>query len=163
MWALARDSSALDLNSPYHYLTLSHAFPDTCLVAKSGAAVVGFVTGLRPPQAPDTLFIWQITVSHAHRKQGVAHEMLRALLSRLVDDGVSHLEATVTPSNVASQRMFRSFAERLRAPCEESLLFPSDLFPGGTHEEERLLRIGPFTAGSVLGEREGTGVVGRKV
>lgn len=154
MWALTRSSGALDVNSVYHYLTLSHTFADTCIVAKSDTAVVGFITGFRPPKAPDTLFVWQITVAHSHRRQGVAHEMLRALLARLVDDGVCYLEATVTPTNLQSQRMFRSFAERLGAPCDESLLYPAELFPGAEHEDERLLRIGPFPAAAVQGEEK---------
>jgi L-2,4-diaminobutyric acid acetyltransferase len=149
MWALTRDSGTLDLNSPYYYLTLSHQFADTCILAKSHNAVVGFIAGFRPPRTPDTLFVWQITVAHPHRRQGVAREMLRALLARLVDNGVCYLEATVTPRNLQSQRMFRSFAERLGASCEESLLYPANLFPGAQHGDERLLRIGPFIAGAV--------------
>lgn len=75
--------------------------------------------------------------------------MLQALLSRLASDGVRHLDATVTPSNETSQHMFRSFAERLHAPCKESPLYDASLFPGGDHEEERLLHIGPFTEEAV--------------
>lgn len=155
MWALAREAGTLDLNTPYYYLTFAGVFDDTCIVAKSDAGkVVGFIAGFRPPRQPDTLFVWQIATAPSYRGRGIAHKMLRDLLSRLAEDGVRYLNATVTPSNEASDRMFRSFAERTGAPCEESLFFPADYFPEGDHEEERLLRIGPFAAGA-LRENEG--------
>lgn len=72
--------------------------------------------------------------------------MLQALLLRLTDQGVQYLEATVTPSNSASARMFRSLAERLGAACGESVIYEESLFPSDKHEEERLLRIGPIDA-----------------
>lgn len=155
MWQLARNTSGLDLNSPYYYLFLADKFSDTCILAKSDNSVIGFIAGLRPPSSPDTLFVWQITVADSHRGKGIAHKMLRALLSRLVDDGAYYLDASVTPSNVASQRMFRTFAERIGVPYEESLLYPAELFPDGEqHEEERLLHIGPFTADAIREDTE---------
>lgn len=156
MWRLARDAGTLDLNSPYYYLTLSNQFSDTCIVARSDNEVVGFVAGFRPPGAPDTLFVWQITVADAQRGRGVARGMLRALMSRLSSDGVRYLEATVTPSNSASRRMFGAFAEAYGAPREESPLYASDLFPSGDHEEERLLRMGPFDAALLQSQRAAT-------
>lgn len=153
MWELARDSGTLDLNSPYFYLTLSNQLSDTCIVAKSGDDVAGFIVGFRPPRLPDTLFVWQITVSNEHRRKGIAQGMLRGLMSRLAGDGVRYMEATVTPSNDASYAMFRSFAEAHGAPFEKSPLYPSDLFPTG-HEAEHLLRMGPFEPETLKEGRE---------
>lgn len=144
MWEIARDSGTLDLNSPYFYLIFSDKFADTSIVAKSGNDVVGFVCGFRPPAAPDALFVWQIAVAQSHRRRNIAHEMLRELMLRLVDPGVGYLEATVTPSNAPSQNMFRSFAEAHQASCDELPHYAQDAFPVGDHEEERLLRMGPF-------------------
>lgn len=144
MWELARDSGSLDLNSPYFYIVFSDQFADTSIVARSGDDVAGFICGFRPPKTPDTLFVWQITVAPAHRRKNIAHGMLSALMSRLSDSGVRYLHATVTPSNVPSQRMFESFAETFGAQSAESPFYGEDLFPAGGHEEERLLKIGPF-------------------
>lgn len=82
-------------------------------------------------------------------------EMLTTLLERLVDEGVRYLEATVTPSNVASQRMFEAVAKRLGAPFSASatLLFTNEMFPGDGHEEERPIMIGPISAKSSALER----------
>ncbi|GAB4321530.1 MAG: diaminobutyrate acetyltransferase [Dehalococcoidia bacterium] len=142
---MARDSGGLDLNSPYAYLLLSHFFSDTCAVARSHDELVGFIAGFRPPIRPESLFVWQIAVAPTARERGVGRRMLAWLLHRLSDDGVTYLEATVTPSNEASHRMFKGLARQLDVPCSESCLFAANQFPDGAgHEDEVLLRIGPF-------------------
>lgn len=153
MWSLSKDSAGLDVNSPYAYLLFSEYFPDTCILAECEDEEcedepVGFVLGFRSPQQPETLFVWQITVAPTHRGQGIGVEMLGALLERLASDGVTHLEATVTPSNTASRKMFQALARRFDAPYIESPtpLFPRELFPDGAHEDERAVRIGPLRA-----------------
>lgn len=144
MWEIARDSGALDLNSPYFYLIFSDKFADTSIVARSGNDVVGFICGFRPPDTREALFVWQIAVAQSHRRRNIGHEMLRALMARLSGDGVHELQATVTPSNLPSQQMFRSFAHGFGAQCDEAPCYGANLFPPGDHEEERLLRMGPF-------------------
>lgn len=152
MWKLARDSGSLDANSPYAYLLFAQHFSDTCLIAESEGGPVGFVLGFRPPNKPGTLFVWQIGVAQAHRGNGIGREMLTALLRDLSDplhhDGIRYLEATVTPSNTASQRMFRSLADSLETAFEERIdpVFPTDMFPDleGGHEAEWGIRIGPI-------------------
>jgi L-2,4-diaminobutyric acid acetyltransferase len=67
--------------------------------------------------------------------------------------GVTHLEATVTPSNQASWALFRGFAKRAGAACHEIPAFPSHLFPDGDHEEEVRIRIGPLHSASLPARR----------
>lgn len=110
---------------------------------------MGFILGYRMPERPESVFVWQVTSSPAARGRGLATEMMGDLLLRHAERGGTFLEATVTPSNTASQRLFRGVARRLGVPCEESLEFPRELFPGDDHEEEVLFRIGPFCATSV--------------
>src|SRR5690606_35701876 len=106
--------------------------------------IAGAVVGFRPPRDPSVVFVWQVGVSPDYRGRGLASDLLAAFAGAHVDDGVRFLEATVTPSNTASQRTFRGFARDCGAPCEERLLFPSSSFPGADHEEEHLFRIGPY-------------------
>jgi len=88
--------------------------------------------------------VWQIGVATHARGRGLGRALLHALLDRLAPTGVRYLEATVTPSNTASLRLFRGVAADAGAACVESLYFPTDQFPAGeVHEEEHLLRIGP--------------------
>jgi L-2,4-diaminobutyric acid acetyltransferase len=77
--------------------------------------------------------------------------MLDHLTRRLQPDGVTHIEASVTPENEASQRLFDAFARRWEAPLERSELFGLDLFPDG-HAAEQLLRIGPLCSKGPLSQ-----------
>lgn len=144
MWRLVRDSGVLDLNSPYSYLILCQHFAGTCLVAERAGEIVGFVTAYHPPIAPDVIFVWQIGVSQSMRGQGVGLTLLEALARKEAANGVSFLEATVTPSNAPSQALFRALARRFHTACVETPCFSTQLFPEDTHEAEDLFRIGPF-------------------
>lgn len=144
IWQLVSDSGVLDENSRYCYLLLCRDFGDTCVVACRGSEMVGFVTAYRPPQRPDCIFIWQIGVAGAVRGQGLATRILEALLALPACRDVRVLEATVTPSNTASRRLFQSFAESLDVPCVIEQGFTAELCGDGDHEEEELFRIGPL-------------------
>ena len=139
LWRLAGEVG-LDLNSPYAYVLWGEYFAGTSVVAEVGGDTVGFVTGFRPPEDHDTLFVWQIGVAARARRSGLGARMLDHLLQRT---GASNLEATVTPDNVASEALFRSVGTRHDAPVSTSPLFAADLFPDG-HQPEVRFRIGPF-------------------
>ncbi|MCA9122359.1 MAG: diaminobutyrate acetyltransferase [Planctomycetales bacterium] len=144
MWQLASDSGVLDENSHYCYLIICRDFSETCVVAADGSEIVGFVTAYRPPQRSSNIFVWQIGVSEAARGRGVAKRLLHELVALPACRGVQVLEATVTPSNSASRRLFQSFAANLSVPCNIAAGFARELFSDGEHEEEELLRVGPF-------------------
>jgi L-2,4-diaminobutyric acid acetyltransferase len=119
-------------------------FADTCVVAEDESELVGFVSAYRPPTDPHALFVWQVAVKSAARGKGLAKTMIRTLLERETCRGVTFLEATVTPSNVASQTLFRSLAKEHQARCTETCWFPPEAFGTGEHEAELLFRIGPL-------------------
>ena len=144
IWRLVRDSGVLDLNSPYSYLILCRHFAETCLVAEMRGEIVGFVTAYRPPVTSNVIFVWQVGVARSMRGRGLGLTILEALVRKEVANGVSFLEATVTPSNAPSQALFRALAQRLHTQCVETPCFPTHLFPDETHEAEDLFRIGPF-------------------
>ncbi len=142
---LIRNGGGLDANSHYAQLLLCHHFRDTCVLAEHESEIVGFVSGYRPPTTPDVLFVWQVAVSAQMRGMGIAGRMLTDLAQRAVADGCRFLEATVTPSNQASRRLFESFAQRHDAELARTRLFPAELFAGAEpHEPEDLFRIGPL-------------------
>lgn len=136
----------LDLNSAYAYLLLCHHFGATCVIARSQAQVIGFVSAYRPPAEPNDLFIWQVAVDPEARGRGLGAEMILRLLARADLKDVRYLETTVSPSNQASRRMFQRLARRLGVPLQERLLFGRDCFGTADHEEEILFRIGPLQA-----------------
>jgi L-2,4-diaminobutyric acid acetyltransferase len=143
IWRIARDSGKLDLNSSYAYLMWCHDFADTSLVARVGDEVVGFVIGYRRPTAPDTVVVWQVAVDSSQRGRGTAGALLDALVDRLADDGVRHMETTITPDNAPSQALFASLARRWGAAMDRAGTFDAGDFPD-EHESEVRYRIGPF-------------------
>jgi L-2,4-diaminobutyric acid acetyltransferase len=141
LWSLAR-SNDLDENSPYAYLLWSEYFRSTTVVATDDRdAAVGFVMAFLRPDDPDTVFVWQVGVAADHRRRGIAGRLLDELFERT---GARAVEATVTPSNSASQTLFRRFGERHGLAVAVEPLFPEELFPTG-HEAELRFRISPAT------------------
>lgn len=142
LWTLARNNG-LDENSPYAYLMWAEYFADTTVVAADTDTdePVAFVTGFRSPADPATVFVWQIGVAATHRRQGIAGRLLDHLAAAT---GAAWIEATVTPTNLASETLFRRFGERHDATTTVTDLFEVAHFPPG-HEAERRFRIGPIT------------------
>lgn len=144
--ALIGRSPPLDLNTCYAYLLQAHHFADTCIMAEQDGEVVGYVSGYRPPRQPDTLFIWQVVTDRRLRGTGLAATLIAGLLARPACADVRHIETTVSPSNIASARVFRKLSERLQCPLRTAALFTADQFGGNAHEDEILFQIGPFSA-----------------
>jgi len=143
LWRLAADSGTLDVNSEYSYLLWCRDFAATSVVGCVGDSVVAFVTGYLRPDSPDVLFVWQVAVDSAHRRRGLAARALDALVDQVARSRtVAWLEATVTPDNVPSARLFAGFARARGASLTKQSLFTEDHFSGGSHNEEVLFRIG---------------------
>jgi L-2,4-diaminobutyric acid acetyltransferase len=143
MWRIARDTDVLDVNSPYSYLLWCRDFADSSVVARDAGGVCGFITGYIRLPSPDTLFVWQVAVDQAHRGRGLAKRMLDHLGDRAGVAGHRYLEATVTPDNIPSSRLFEAFARHRGCAIERRTLFTREQFPRG-HQPEVLFRIGPF-------------------
>ena len=147
VYDLIRRAGTLDLNSAYCYLLLCDMFSQTCVVAEEDDRIVGFISGFYRQEQPSTLFVWQAAVDSSMRGRGLASSMLEELLRREHPEPLNYVEATVSPSNTASRRLFQSFADAYQVPVrelDESGYAPA-MFPDAqSHEAEPLLRIGPF-------------------
>lgn len=144
IWKLIKETGVLDLNSSYSYLMWAKFFDQTSVVVEANGQIVGFISGFIQPNAPDTLFIWQVAVDETQRKKGLASRMLQAILHRHVCRNIRYLEATVGTSNEASEALFQKIARDLETACHVTAFFTEDQFPGKGHEDERLFKIGPF-------------------
>lgn len=147
IWQLIKDTGVLDLNSSYSYLMWSKFFDDTSVIVEENSHVVGFISGFIQPKSPTTLFIWQVAVDEIARGKGLASRMLQSVLHRETCRNIRYLEATVSPSNTASQALFRKLARDLNTSCTVTECFDEFQFPGTGHEEELLFTIGPFQQG----------------
>ncbi|MEX0835888.1 MAG: diaminobutyrate acetyltransferase [Nitriliruptor sp.] len=139
--ALVRDGGGLDLNSPYAYVLGERFWADTSVVAVGPSGPEGFILGVTPPPDPTTLFVWQVGVAPEARGRGLGLTMLRWLVDTV---GPRHLEATVTPSNTASRRLFAALARELGTDLAVSRWVEPDELGDVDHEPEDLHRIGPI-------------------
>jgi L-2,4-diaminobutyric acid acetyltransferase len=145
--ALIAGSPPLDTNSLYLNLLQCTHFAETCVIAEqtgSTAAPLGFISGYLVPERPRTLFIWQVAVAQQARGLGLAKAMLLELIARPACAAIDHVETTITESNSASWRLFRSLARTLECPFERQSCFDRDEHLDGVHESEVLVTIGPF-------------------
>ncbi|GAB4073988.1 diaminobutyrate acetyltransferase [Barrientosiimonas marina] len=144
VWELINQTGVLDLNSSYSYLMWCEIFSETSVVVERDEKIVGFISGFIHPDEPETLFIWQVAVDESERGSGLATRMLYQLLKREGCEEVNHVEATVSPSNIASQQLFKGLAKKLRTKCLIHDYFTANDFPREGHEDERLFKIGPI-------------------
>jgi len=145
-WEIAKASKTLDVNSIYHYLIMCRHFGSTCIAAKKRGQVVGFVTGYIPPDSPDTIFVWQVAVDERHRGRGLGVQMLVNIFNKAKAVNIKNLDATITPSNLASVNLFKATARVLNAPFEfEKEFFSAENFGKNVHEPEILFHIGPIS------------------
>ena len=151
--ALIEACPPLDVNSCYCYLLLCSHFAQTCVVAESPDGIVGFISAYARQDSPHALFVWQVAVSSAARGQGLAGRMLDSIIARPACAGINRMETTVSPSNRASESVFRSFAKRHDAAVETSSLFERSDFGNENHEEEVLFTIGPLNMGAAKTNR----------
>ncbi|MFI6166562.1 diaminobutyrate acetyltransferase [Nocardia sp. NPDC051052] len=142
LWRIAKDSAVLDTNSSYAYVLWCRDFAATSVVAERAGRVVGYVIGFVRPQAPDTVFVWQVAVDRAHKGKGIGAQMLHALLNNVAAQDVSKLETTISPDNAASIALFSSVARRRDAGITKRPLFDAGVFPD-SHAPEDLYLIAP--------------------
>lgn len=145
MFTLVKNTNVLDVNSAYSYLMWGKYFSKTSIIAEVENELVGFISGFIQPSAPDTLFVWQVAVDESQRGKGLATKLLKKLLHQLENDNIRYVEATVTPSNLASANLFKGLANKLNTQCEISTCFSSTQFPDSSHEDELTYRIGPIS------------------
>jgi L-2,4-diaminobutyric acid acetyltransferase len=109
--------------------------------------MVGAITAYIPPQQKETLFVWQVAVAKSQRGQGLAKKMLSYLYEHCMKNHpLRWLETTISPSNIASQKLFTSFSTQHQRSCAVLPYFLAKDFGDDDHEDENLYRIGPWDA-----------------
>ena len=143
VWRLIRESGPLDENSLYCNLIQCDHFGDTCVAAerKSDGMLVGWVSGYVLPDAPDTIFVWQVAVDNSAQGNGIGKRMLNALLDRDVCADVTKLKTTITDDNEASWALFSSFAKSRGGVLQREPHFHEDEHFDGEHQTEHMVTI----------------------
>lgn len=142
--ALIAACPPLDVNSAYCNLLQCSDFAETCIVAERDGEILGWISGYRPPAAPERYFVWQVAVSAAARGEGLALKMLQALMERPALAGATTLTTTITADNAASWGLFNGFARRIGATLEKAPRFEREAHFAGAHDTEWEARIAPL-------------------
>jgi len=142
IYALVKASPPLDVNSSYLYFLQASHFADSCIVVEHNQKIVGFVSGYFRPDEPQSLFIWQVAVSKTMRGQGLAKRMIQALLDNQKGCAtVPQVCCTISPSNKASQGLFKSFAEQYGLQLTVTAFIEEVHFGSEGHEAEELYSL----------------------
>lgn len=135
----------LDTNSIYCNLLQCHHFADTSVKVEKQGELVGFISGYLIPGRENVLFVWQVAVSPLARGMNLGVRMIENILSRENCSGVDFVETTITPDNDASWGLFKKLARTLDCSYQSTPLFEQQKhFGGEAHNDEVLVRIGPF-------------------
>lgn len=119
-------------------------FSKTSVVVAKQGRIVGFISAFIKPETPNTLFVWQVAVDATERGKGLATEMLQYLLEAASSTNINYLEATISPSNIPSQKLFLGIANKLDTVVNISPCFTATDFPEAGHEDEQVHLVGPF-------------------
>ncbi|MEU5092822.1 diaminobutyrate acetyltransferase [Streptomyces sp. NPDC021356] len=148
VWQMVEDTPGLDSNSVYYYSLWFRDFADGSLVATVDDELVGFLTGYRRPDEPETYFVWQTAVNPRHGIPFLGVKLFQEAADQQVANGARYVEATVSAENKAIIMVLKQYAKKHSAPVETRVLFPGSLFADSEgHHDEVLYRIGPLTAG----------------
>ncbi|MDF3131113.1 diaminobutyrate acetyltransferase [Kiritimatiellaeota bacterium B1221] len=149
LYRLIKNCPPLDVNSPYLYFIVADHFCASSVVVECEGELLGCITGYRRPDQPDTLFIWQVAVHECMRGRGVSGQMLKHITSRGNLSDIKWIETTISPSNIASRKVFERFADEKNLRIETFLYLETEDFPSvgsdDSHEAEELFRIGPLS------------------
>ena len=117
----------LDVNSLYAYALLALHHGSTCFVAIRDGRLCGAVTGYIRPDQTDTYFLWQIAIAPNEQGTGLGSALLDHVARyALQQNNLRFLETTISPGNMASQRLFRRFAQRHHVECQQHPLFSAN-------------------------------------
>ncbi|MBO1923086.1 diaminobutyrate acetyltransferase [Thiomicrorhabdus sp. 6S3-12] len=139
IYQLIADSPPLDLNSSYLYFLQSSHFADTCVVAESDGELLGFISGYLRPDKPEELFVWQMVVAKTGRGRGIAKGLVKQLIKQSLafsQTPLQSLSCTISPSNQASQGVFKSLAKAFGLTLRSETFLTEAHFAGQEHEAE---------------------------
>lgn len=144
---LIKKIGTLEPNTTYAYLLLCHHFQQSSLLLEHKNQLIGAALGYRNPQNPSALFLWQIGVLGDYRGRGYACFLLDSLIRKQSD--LRFVEATISPLNHGSRRLFERVARLHRVSFQYQPLFEPHHFGSDEHEPEELIQLGPYERASL--------------
>lgn len=141
IYNLIKYAPPLDLNSSYLYFLQASHFADSCLVAEHEGKIIAFISGYFRPDKAHSFFIWQVAVAEHARGLGLASNLLDQLIKKQSKVIIKEICCTISPSNKASQKLFKHFADQHRFQLEVTPFLTEKHFANSGHEVEDLYSI----------------------
>jgi len=95
----------------YTYWVLSRYFPNICFLCENESReLIGAITGVISAKNQEHAFIWQIGVRLDYRRKGIATSLIDKFVNKCTQLGISYIEFTIEPNNVASFNLFKKYA-----------------------------------------------------
>lgn len=144
IYELIKACPPLDVNSQYYYHIMCGEFSKTCVIAEIDGVISGFISGYLNQERINCLFIWQVAVTEKARGRKLGLNMLEWLTKQSKCSCIRSIETTISPSNKASQQLFKQFANQHNANCKTTPFLDQSHFGTSSHEEEVLYIISPL-------------------
>lgn len=103
----------VEVITDFTWMVVHRYFRNLCFVAEVNGEIVGFVTAIRGSADINVVYLWQIRVLPAFRKQGIASRLIMSLIKKLKDIEVAYFEVSIDPSNIKSLSLFKKTADFL--------------------------------------------------
>lgn len=114
-----RDSQALELHTSFTYWILAKFLSEICFIAVEKDEIIGFVGGIRSTKKENIVYLWQLSVAPAYRRQGVGASLIGRMMDAAQKIGAKSLQFTIAPDNFASYMTFTDFAYKHRLPMKK--------------------------------------------
>jgi len=105
----------LDVHTPYTYWVQSAYFSSQCFIAERAGEPVGFLTSVG---SGSRILLWQIGVLPEARSQGIALDLVRAMVSWARSHGADSFDVSIAPDNAASLALFERCAADVNGRLE---------------------------------------------
>ena len=122
---------------PYIYWIMGEYFPSLCFIAKENDSILGFICALYSAEKK-SIFIWQLAVSKAHRRKGLAVLLCDKIVEYANNNKINSIQMTINDENTASLTFFSRFSKQHSKTFEKITLSGINSFKGENAYEIKL-------------------------
>lgn len=100
----------LDVHTAFTYWVMFEHWGDLCFVLLEDDRIAGYVSAIGSGRHQDTIYVWQIGVVEELRHQGMAQQLISAVIGAAVAKGYRKAQVSIAKGNEASRRAFERYA-----------------------------------------------------
>lgn len=139
--SLARTADQEAIGDLLGELAVFDDYKEFSVIAELDGDLVGAILAYLLPYDPETLFIWQVSVSESEADKGLASLMLGQVMRREACIEVTRVQTVITSNDERTWALFRRFARWQRSRMDIQPFFTQALTPYRRHENSNLVTI----------------------